>query len=226
MSIQTLFYPNNYDLYTDSIVMRELVLNGQHYTGLTGGTIGVKGDTGSTGPIGPTGPAGSTGSNGIGYTGPIGPTGPAGDAINASHNSLTNVFESGIGILSQGHVGNQLTWTIPFQFGGAFDGLNSTLYIKNIGNMVFLHIEPFSYSRGILADNLYSKTSIIPASILPHSSTMKYPIILQNNSTKYIGYIRVLSTGYLDFGSDMSGSGFSGVCAFDSIDISYLVVRI
>lgn len=111
MSIANLFYPNPYNIYSNSLNTNSIIDNGPiiDHLGSSGtagqvlqstgtsqivwGSGGGGGSTGATGPTGPMGntgsigATGSTGATGSGATGATGPTGPSGGPVGPTGNT-------------------------------------------------------------------------------------------------------------------------------------------
>lgn len=90
MSLELISVPNDYELFIDSLTVKNF-----NYTGYTGassptGATGPTGPTGSNGLIGPTGPTGANGFNGT-----TGATGPNGQSSNIWHYKAKTTITSG-----------------------------------------------------------------------------------------------------------------------------------
>lgn len=96
-----------------------------------------------------------------------------------------------------------------------------TAHYARSGSIVVLYIPPVS---GTSNATTYTLTGL-PAALKPANDQGFIPVIVQNNGTLAHGYMRVLTTGVIQFLHNFSGSGFtaSGLKGSDHLNASYIL---
>jgi hypothetical protein len=217
MSISDLFFPNDYNIWVNSINGNPPgILPGP--TGPTGPAVpGPGGSTGPTGPAGitgPTGPAGPTGPTGI--QGPTGPTGNVGPSGGTGQTGATG---------STGSVGPVATFA---QGAGALSPADQSVTsagVDAVAVIVFNVLPAFNDGN---YNNLLSTYTVIATGHYIVSIGLVYTTTGGNNSINFgvVGALVPFQDGLLPAGITPNWYNFSAAVALNAGDVIQATVTV